>query len=174
MAVLIYSIILNSMVVEYPQSGCIETTANAVNNVALIQTSASSTTSELTNFSQIVAHVLREALISIAPLFALFVIFQIFLLKMTRRQVIRIIIGFIYAFTGLTIFLVGVNSGFSQTGAELGEKLGLMAIERGGIWYFILILIKQTTMMTTRWKMSWMSILGDGRRSINVSVRPSL
>lgn len=85
------------------------------------------------------SHVFREALISIAPLFALFVIFQVTLLKMTKRQVIRIIIGFIYAFIGLTIFLIGVNGGFSQAGAELGQKLGSLAVNRGGTWYILLI-----------------------------------
>ncbi len=90
-------------------------------------------------FGVATGHVFHEALISIAPLFALFVIFQIFLLKMTKRQVIRIIIGFIYAFIGLTIFLIGVNGGFSEAGAALGQKLGALAINRGGIWYVILI-----------------------------------
>ena len=124
MAVLIYAIVINSAVVP-------------------IQPSAYSTTAgtgALETFSQIAKHVLSESLISIAPLFALFVIFQLLLLKMTKRQVIRIIIGFIYAFAGLTIFLIGVKGGFSQAGAELGQKLGALSLERGGIWYFILII----------------------------------
>ena len=58
---------------------------------------------------------------------------------MTKRQVIRIVIGFIYAFIGLTIFLIGVNGGFSQAGAALGEKLGSLAVSRGGVWYVLLI-----------------------------------
>ena len=58
---------------------------------------------------------------------------------MTKRQVIRIIIGFIYAFIGLTIFLIGVKGGFSQAGAELGQKLGSLAVNRGGAWYILLI-----------------------------------
>ena len=147
LAVLIYAVLLNSMVVECPQSirflsgvEGIETTTNTLNNVVSIQPSAYSTTGVLSNFSQIVSHVFRESLISIAPLFVLFIVFQIFLLKMTKRQVIRIIIGFIYAFIGLAIFLIGVNAGFSQAGAALGEKLGALAVTRGGIWYFILIL----------------------------------
>ena len=140
MAVLIYAIVLKMTVVEYPQSGCIETTVNAVGDMVSIQPSAYSTTGSIESFAQIAGHVFHESLISIAPLFALFVVFQIFLLKMTKRQVIRIIIGFIYAFIGLTVFLIGVNCGFSQAGAELGQKLGAFAVERGGIWYFILIL----------------------------------
>ena len=80
-----------------------------------------------------------EALKSIAPLFGLFVVFQITLLKMTMRQVLRLIIGFIYAFIGLSIFLIGVNGGFMQAGAELGQTLGNLAITKGGFFYVLLI-----------------------------------
>ena len=90
-------------------------------------------------FGQVFSSVLKEALISIAPLFALFIIFQILLLKMTIRQVVRMVLGFIYSLIGLTIFLVGVNGGFMQAGKILGQLLGTYAINRGGIWYAILI-----------------------------------
>ena len=123
MAVLIYGILLRSAVVS-------------------IQPSAYSTTvstAEIETFAQVAGAVFRESLISIAPLFGLFVVFQFTLLKMTKRQVIRIIIGFIYAFVGLTVFLTGVKGGFSQAGAELGQKLGSLAVERGGAWYILLI-----------------------------------
>lgn len=92
-----------------------------------------------TPFGQVSKDVLHESLISIAPLFGLFVVFQILLLKMTRRQVIRIIIGFIYAFIGLFIFLTGVNGGFMQAGAALGETLGAKTVAGGGWWYVLLI-----------------------------------
>ncbi len=90
-------------------------------------------------FGAAAGHVFHEALISIAPLFGLFIIFQLSLLKMTKRQVIRIVIGFIYAFLGLMIFLIGVKGGFSQAGAALGQRLGELAVTRGGGWYFLLI-----------------------------------
>ena len=83
--------------------------------------------------------VFKETLLSIAPLLGLFVVFQIFLLKMTVRQVIRIIIGFIYSLLGLYIFLIGVNGGFMQAGAALGQLLGKNAVEIGGGWYVLLI-----------------------------------
>ena len=75
-------------------------------------------------FGSIFGSVIKEASISIAPLFGLFIVFQIFLLKMTKRQVVRLVIGFIYSFVGLSIFLVGVNGGFMQAGRALGELLG--------------------------------------------------
>ncbi|MBO4629425.1 MAG: DUF1538 domain-containing protein [Treponema sp.] len=88
----------------------------------------------------IISSALHESFTSIAPLFGLFIIFQIFLLKMTARQVIRMLIGFVYSFAGLAIFLGGVYGGFMQTGKQLGQAFGSLAFERGGIWVFLLIL----------------------------------
>ena len=91
-------------------------------------------------FVKVMGEVLHEALISIIPIFALFVIFQLWLLKMTARQVTRIVIGFVYSFAGLLIFLTGVNGGFSEAGALIGQKLGQNALNFGGGWYVLLIL----------------------------------
>ncbi len=88
----------------------------------------------------IISSALHESFTSIAPLFALFIIFQIFLLKMTLRQVVRMIIGFIYSFVGLAIFLSGVYGGFMQAGKVLGEFLGACAFDKGGWWSFLLII----------------------------------
>ena len=85
------------------------------------------------------ASAIFESFTSIAPLLGLFIIFQIFLLKMTARQVVRMLIGFVYSFAGLAIFLFGVYGGFMQAGKLLGEALGTMAMQKGGIWYFLLI-----------------------------------
>jgi len=92
------------------------------------------------SFGEVFPHVIKEASISIAPLFALFIVFQLTLLKMTKRQVIRMVIGFVYSFTGLTIFLVGVNGGFMQAGKILGELLGAKAISGGTLWFTVLII----------------------------------
>ena len=91
------------------------------------------------SFGGAIGAVLHESLLSISPLFAMFILFQIFLIKMTAHQVTRIVIGFIYAFVGLAIFLIGVNGGFSQAGAALGHALGAKAITSGKFWYAILI-----------------------------------
>ena len=95
---------------------------------------------EVVQTTGVVLQVLHESLTSIAPLFGLFIIFQIVLLKMTARQVIRMLIGFVYSFVGLSIFLGGVYGGFMQTGKQLGQVFGSLAFQRGGIWMFLLIL----------------------------------
>lgn len=125
MAVIIYAIALKI--------------GGAFENSAQILKTTTENAESVISFGTTFVHVLKESLISIAPLFGLFIVFQIFLLKMTKRQVVRIIIGFIYAFIGLTIFLVGVNSGFMQAGAALGQTLGSLAVTNGGGWYVLLI-----------------------------------
>lgn len=80
-----------------------------------------------------------ESLTSIMPLYGLFVIFQLLLLKLTPFQFCRITIGFVYALAGLTVFLFGVNSGFAQAGQLLGEGLGANAARLGGCWHVVLV-----------------------------------
>ena len=84
---------------------------------------------------------MRESLYAIAPLFVLFIIFQAALLRMTARQTIRILVGFVYAYFGLVIFLIGVNGGFSEAGNQLGKILGIFAGQRGLPWLCLLIAV---------------------------------
>ena len=84
-------------------------------------------------------HALRESLVSILPLFGLFLLFQALLLRMTARQFARMAIGFAYALVGLTVFLAGVGGGFMQAGRILGEVLGARAAAAGGAWRTLLV-----------------------------------
>ena len=95
---------------------------------------------ELLHSTSIVKQVLYESFTSIAPLFVMFIVFQFLLLKMTARQVFRMLIGFVYSFVGLAVFLGGVYGGFMQTRKQLGQVFGTLAFQRGGIWTFLLIL----------------------------------
>lgn len=131
MAVLIYAIFLNhanlmQKSVDVAQELTVETGAGILSQV-------------FSPFSKIVPHILFESLLSIAPLFVLFIVFQFWLFKMTARQALRFIVGFVYAFVGLSVFLVGVNGGFSDAGRALGELLGKLASERGGFYLALLV-----------------------------------
>lgn len=134
MAVLIYAIILKNT-----GAFALAQEAGAATEVIETATKAGIGYELFHPFGLAISSVLHEVLLSIAPLFGLFILFQITLLKMTARQVIRLSIGFIYAFVGLTIFLLGVNGGFMQAGAALGEKLGFLTATQGGWWYVLLI-----------------------------------
>lgn len=128
LAVLIYSIVVNGP------------STDSGNTVGLSVVPEPVEGPQLAAISSIIISALHESLTSIAPLFGLFIIFQIFLLKMTARQVIRMLIGFVYSFIGLTVFLTGVYGGFMQTGKVLGESFGALAFTKGGVWTFLLIL----------------------------------
>ena len=92
-------------------------------------------------FIQHLPDVLKEVSLALLPLILMFIFFQIFLLKLPRGQVRRIVMGFIYSFIGLVIFLSGVNGGFMSAGEMLGNILGAKASEAGIGWKIFLIAI---------------------------------
>lgn len=76
--------------------------------------------------------VLFDELISIAwsvitavlPLVALFLIFQVFMLGLPRRDVRNILVGTLLAVAGLFLFLLGVSIGFMPFGRIIGDAIG--------------------------------------------------
>lgn len=66
---------------------------------------------------------LKEMAIAMLPIVVIFLLFQLFMLKMSKRNLAKILIGILYTYVGLVLFLTGVNVGFSTLGAELGASL---------------------------------------------------
>ena len=64
-----------------------------------------------------------EVLKSILPIIVFFFLYNIFVLKLSSKEVKKICVGFIYTYVGMTIFLTGVNVGFLPVGNELGIHL---------------------------------------------------
>ncbi len=67
-----------------------------------------------------------EVLVALAPIVAFFLIFHFTTLHLKRNKMIRIIIGIIYTYLGLVLFLLGVNVGFMPLGNYLGLMLGAL------------------------------------------------
>ena len=65
----------------------------------------------------------QEVAISVAPIFVFFLLFQVFSRSFHRRQMVRILMGFLYTFVGLVFFLTGANIGFMPIGQSIGEEL---------------------------------------------------
>lgn len=76
-----------------------------------------------TAFLSAIPAYLAEMAIALLPIVAIFVLFQIFLLRLHGRPLAKILIGIVYTYVGLVLFLTGVNVGFSTLGAELGAQL---------------------------------------------------
>lgn len=65
-----------------------------------------------------------EVLVALSPIIIGFFFFQIFFLKLSRRQVLRIVVGLVYTYLGLVLFLTGVNVGFLPSGSYIGQLIG--------------------------------------------------
>lgn len=141
MAVIIYSIIMSVM---QKDASVVKENADMIENIATITTPSVQNNGiffqAFSGLGKTFLSSLKETFISIGPLFLMFLVFQVFLLKMTKRQVVRIIIGFIYSFIGLSLFLTGVHGGFMQVGESLGLQMGLLAQSKGGLWLTLLII----------------------------------
>ncbi|MDT2640942.1 DUF1538 domain-containing protein [Enterococcus dongliensis] len=68
-------------------------------------------------------HFAIEVAISILPIGLLFLLFQLISRRYHHRQYVRMIIGFLYTYIGLVLFLTGVSIGFAPVGSLLGSEL---------------------------------------------------
>ncbi len=68
----------------------------------------------------------REVLKSLFPIVAFFAAFQAVALRLKRKKVLKITVGILYTYLGLTLFLTGVNVGFLPAGAYLGRQIAAL------------------------------------------------
>lgn len=68
-------------------------------------------------------HYAQEVAIAISPILVFFVLFQLSARVFRKRQLVRILVGFLYTFVGLTVFLSGANVGFMPVGRLVGQGL---------------------------------------------------
>lgn len=74
-----------------------------------------------------------EVVVALLPIFAFFLIFQIFSLKLEKRPFKKIVVGIVFTYIGLVLFLTGVNVGFSSLGYVLGGSL----VEKNMTWMIV-------------------------------------
>ena len=111
----------------------------SVNDVPLVEDSK-----ELWDlFAHGIPEYMEEILVSLLPIIVFFFLFQIFALKLPGRKLKKIIVGLVYTYIGLVLFLTGANVGFMPAGNYLGTVMGgsnyhLLLIPLGAlIGYFI-------------------------------------
>ena len=66
---------------------------------------------------------MKEVAQSLLPIIVIFLLFQAFLLKLSERKFLKILIVIMHTYIGLVLFLTGVNVGFSSLGTVLGSVL---------------------------------------------------
>lgn len=97
---------------------------------SLAGTSSADTTRDVVRmFVENLPGYIKEVLIALLPIAAVFVIFQLLTRRYQKRQIKRIAIGLIYTYVGLVLFLCGVNVGFAPIGAFLGSELASVSFK---------------------------------------------
>ncbi|MDF2541878.1 MAG: hypothetical protein K0S47_1596 [Herbinix sp.] len=88
------------------------------------------TVPDFQNFTEVILsfvtntpHYVEEVSFALLPIILFFLLFQITTLRLQKKPLAKIIIGIIYTFLGLILFLIGVNVGFMPAGYYLGEKI---------------------------------------------------
>ncbi len=106
--------------------GCFFRPTDAV--YALDKVPAVETTRDvITVFLNELPHYAGEVLVSLLPVAAVFVLFQLLTHRYHRRQLKRIWVGLLYTYIGLLLFLCGVNVGFAPVGALVGQQLAALS-----------------------------------------------
>jgi len=72
----------------------------------------------------------EEVAIAMIPIAAVFTLFQLIRRRFHRHQIGRIVVGLIYTYLGLVLFLTGVNEGFMSAGYLLGKTIASSAHQR--------------------------------------------
>lgn len=74
-------------------------------------------------FIDVFLETVPEVATALFPVIFLFFVFNFVMLKLNRRELRKIIVGVFFTFSGLVVFLVGVNAGFMQIGSIIGESV---------------------------------------------------
>ncbi|MBQ7383766.1 MAG: DUF1538 domain-containing protein [Clostridia bacterium] len=74
-------------------------------------------------FLSSIPHYLKEVAVAIAPLAVFFFVFQLIFGGINKHTLIKILIGLLYTYVGLVLFLTGVNVGFMSVGNHIGQAI---------------------------------------------------
>ena len=74
-----------------------------------------------------------EIAVSLLPIVVFFGLFQVISLRLSGRNLVKIVVGLVYTYIGLVLFLTGANVGFMPAGSYLGSVLA-------GEWFRYLLI----------------------------------
>lgn len=74
-------------------------------------------------FATIIPNLLLTSLIAILPLLIILLIFNKMFFKVKRKKLRKLLTGFIFAYIGLFLFLLGVNGAYMNVGIKIGYSL---------------------------------------------------
>lgn len=111
------------------------------------------------SFSAIISSNLGEVVLALIPIVIAFLPFQIFIIKLPKREMAKILFGTITVYVGLLIFLSGIDFGFAFAGKYIGEVF--LDPARPGWFQWILLLIGFILGMAITLSEPAVTVLGD-------------
>lgn len=96
-----------------------------------------------------------NVVLAILPIAVVFGVFQAWLLKLPRLEVMRIVTGTVLASLGLFLFLLGVSIGFMPFGRAIGEAIGSISQQ------WVVVLLGLILGFVTTWGEPAVRILAD-------------
>lgn len=88
---------------------------------------------------------MEEVLLAVAPILVFFLIFNFIFIRMNKKALLKILIGLLYTYVGLVLFLTGANVGFMSTGYYFGyyiaeNGMGWLLIPLGMLMGFFIVM----------------------------------
>lgn len=74
-----------------------------------------------------VPNYMLEVAKAMLPIVLFFLLYNMFALKLSKKELLKVAVGLLYTFIGLVVFLTGVNVGFMPVGKQLGSELTQMS-----------------------------------------------
>lgn len=91
------------------------------------------------NFLKVTGATALEVIIAIAPVLGFFVIYNFIAIRIPGKELLKILLGFLYTYVGLTIFLISAKFGLIPIANSLGHHLSDPAFD--GRYNYLLFII---------------------------------
>ncbi len=69
---------------------------------------------------------MKEVALGLLPIILFFFVFQLVSIRLRKRAIIKIVVGILYTYVGLVLFLTGANVGFMPAGYFLGQTIAAL------------------------------------------------
>ena len=80
--------------------------------------------SSFMNYGKSLTDSLKDTSLAIGPLAAFFVLYNVFVLRLSKSDIIKIFVGLLFCYLGLVFFLSAVTTGFKPIAMSIGRALG--------------------------------------------------
>ena len=77
-------------------------------------------------FQEALPEYVSEVAVCLAPIAVFFAVFQVISLRLSRKKILKIVVGILYTYVGLVLFLSGANVGFMPAASYLSRQIAAL------------------------------------------------